>query len=78
MPETTQKKSLQEGTRVLWRLKTEILPAACLHPYLHALRGRLKVKWKTDLSKLELRIDPSGSDVQSLCLRDCFGPGPGI
>jgi len=45
-----QKKSLQEGTSVLWRLETGILPAAFFHPYLHKLRGRLKVKRKTELS----------------------------
>jgi len=46
-----KKKSLLEGTSVLWRLETGILPAAFFHPYLHELRGRLKVKRKSELSR---------------------------
>jgi hypothetical protein len=43
-----EKKSLQEGTTIPWRLEVETLPVACFHPYLHEVRGRLKVKRKTD------------------------------
>jgi hypothetical protein len=47
MPVIRQNKSLQEGMRVLWRLGTGTLPAACFHPYLQEVRVRLKVKRKT-------------------------------
>jgi hypothetical protein len=54
---TLQNKSLQERTSVLWRLETGILPAAFFHSYLHELRGRLKVKRKTECVRIGERID---------------------
>jgi hypothetical protein len=52
-----KEESLQEGTNVLMRLKAETLPMACFHPYLHKVRGRLKVERKTDLYEIGIRID---------------------
>jgi hypothetical protein len=71
MPVIRQNKSLQEGTRVLWRLETEVLPAVCFHPYLHELRGRLEVKRKTELFGNQTENRPfSGRCPGSLYLSD--------
>jgi hypothetical protein len=58
-----KRKSLQWGSKALWRLHFQNLRVAFFHGHLKKVRVVLKVYRKTDLSEIRVRIDFFGRDV---------------